>query len=171
MNRFKGLFNLYNCIPSENIDPFNFIKEDGPWLIGSFVLWNYLQKPNWKYNDLDYVVRTDEQANHLINYFEKICLSKTQPYDNIFKYQCEDYLVQINCNKYDDIRLRLHQADLSHTKIAHNGNEFFIDKIAQASLNKNDFYYTGQTFDIERTNKRITLYKQRGFNFLDKYSL
>lgn len=166
MNRFKGMFNLYNSIPSKTIDPFNFIKEDGPWLIGSFVLWNHLQKPNWKYNDLDYCVRTHEQADYLKDYFEKICVSKTQPYKSIIKYQCKDYLVQINTNEYDDVRLRLEHADLSHTKIAHNGNEYIIDKIAQALLNKNNFYYTGQTFNIERTKKRITLYKQRGFIFL-----
>ena len=77
--------------------------------------------------------------------------------------------MQVNANPYADVRLRLQHADLSNTKIAHNGKQFIIDKMFLDSINKNQFMFTGNTFDIARTNKRIDLYKDRGFSFNDKY--
>jgi len=171
MNKFKGLFNLYKNIPSENIDPYGFIDKDGPWIGGSFALWNFLNKPKWTFNDIDYFVRTPEQADTLLNYFSKISTYSNEIYKNIYKFNCDNHVIQVNANPYQDIRLRLQHADLSHTKIAHNGEEYCIDKMAESYLLKNEFFYTDKTFDLDRTKKRITLYKERGFIFLDKYSL
>ena len=169
MNKIKGLYNLYTEVDSSNIDPFNFITPNGPWIGGSFALWHYIDNPTWQYNDIDYFVRTDDQAKELLKYFTSISKDKNEIYKNIFKFTCDDKIVQVNANPYADVRLRLQHADLSNTKIAHNGKQFIVDRMFLDSINKNQFMFTGNTFNIDRTNKRIDLYKDRGFSFNDKY--
>ena len=100
MNKFKGLFNLYKTIPSENIDPYGFIDKDGPWIGGSFALWHFLNKPKWTFDDIDYFVRTPKQADMPLSK-QPIKPEKRLRYLPIF-----DYLATIN-NVPEEWRLYL----------------------------------------------------------------
>ena len=76
MNRIKEIFDDYVVVPGTPIDPYGLASPGGPWIVGSFALWHYIknttgQDPEWQYDDIDYVVHTEEQGNYLLNYFRQ----------------------------------------------------------------------------------------------------
>ena len=69
MNKIKKIFDDYIVVPGLQIDPYKLSSPSGPWIVGSFALWHYIkfstgQEPEWQYDDIDYVVHTEEQGNY-----------------------------------------------------------------------------------------------------------
>jgi hypothetical protein len=168
LNKVKDVFNDYNIITHGPVDPLNLSAPNGPWIIGSFALWSYLKHVkkihvDWMYNDIDYIVSNEEQGDKLLKYFKntKEPMEAHPRAEGIFKFG----KYQVNINPYEDIRFRLHDADIDITQVATDNKNFYISKSALNSLENNSFRLTGRTFNLPLTNLRIEKYTKRGFVF------
>ena len=168
MNKIKEIFDDYIVVPGLQIDPYKLSSPSGPWIVGSFALWHYIkfstgQEPEWQYDDIDYVVHTEEQGNYLLNYFRQLGEPEKLLYNGIYRFS----KAQVNIKLYDDIRFRLYMHDIDVCQIGSDNKNFYLSSSAYNSINKNLCKFTGNTFDQERTNKRIQKYVKRGFKYTD----
>lgn len=166
MKTIKDLYESFITEKADNIDPYNLITENGPWLTGSYVLQKYTND-NWKPNDIDYVVKNKFQYDFVFRYFKKICdLHEVTPQktDNFF---VGKKLIQILPAKYKDIRLRLDRHDISVCQIGHNGNEYILSKKCKQHIENKQFSIDsiyGISTSKYQTEQRIKKYISRGYN-------
>ena len=168
MNKIKEIFEDYKVVPGVSIDPYGLASPGGPWIVGSFALWHYQKnimgnQPDWQYDDIDYVVHTEEQGNQLLNYFRQLGESERLLYNDIYRFD----KAQVNIKLYDDIRFRLYVHDIDVCQVGSDNKNFYLSSSAHNSITNNLCKFTGNTFDQERTNKRIQKYVKRGFKYTD----
>jgi hypothetical protein len=166
MNKIKEIFEDYIVIPHGPVDPYGLANPNGPWIVGSFALWKYLKEVcnvdvDWVYDDIDYVVNTEEQGNELLNYFRNAGEPETLLYEGIYKFS----KAQVNIKLYEDIRFRLHVHDIDVCQVGTDNKNFYLSKSAYTSIHNNQCKATGLTFDQQRTDSRIQKYTKRGFVF------
>lgn len=171
MDKIKTIFDSYRVIPYKNVDPFNLVSSNGPWIVGSFALWHFKKfltgkEPKWIYNDIDYVVHTDTQSEKLLNFFREKNKKEKQIFDTIYKFDN----IQINVRPYDDIRYRLYRHDINVCQIGCDDSNFYVSNSALESIKNNTCRLTGNTtgiYDPVRMQNRVEKYVKRGFKFID----